>query len=394
MATIRDVALLARVGVGTASRAISGNGAVSADALARVREAVRILDFQPSRTARALASKRLGMIGVHVPTFEGTYFAPILQAIEGELRARDLHMVAASNFGHGSRHEKSLEGMRFLIERECDGILAVDSYARYEDLIALHRQMPRLVLINRVVPGMEDDCFSADHASAGRLAARALLAHGHRDIAVMHSLRHGPDVIARVQGFRDELAQHGLAPAHEFVLEGRLTFAGASEHADAIIAMTSRSVSSFFSSSPARARRAGPSTAQLPFSALFCANDVMAMATLSRLQRAGIGVPQQLSVLGYDGAELGAYTSPALGTVRIASTAVAVHACRHLLNQCYGAELAVQRRFESELLMRESVAQGPHTPLAPRQTRSTRPRSSLRADQPHAEASTTRKGTS
>ena len=343
MATIKDVAQLAQVGVGTASRAISGKGAISADALARVREAVRALDFQPSRTARALASKSLGLVGVHVPTFEGTYFAPILQAIEGELRARDLHMVATSNFGQGSRHDKALNGMRFLIERECDGILAIDCYTRDADLIALRTQMPRLVLVNRGVPGMEGDCFSVDHDAAGHLAARALLAHGHREVALMHSLRHGPDVVARMQGFRDELAAHGLAPAREFALAGRLTFASGWEHAGAIVELAAQPRS-------------------LNFSALFCANDVLAMATLSRLQSAGLRVPQDLSVLGYDGAELGAYTSPTLSTVRIASVELAAQACRHLMNQCYGAGLPVRREFESQLLMRQSVAMGPHAP--------------------------------
>ncbi len=349
MATIKDVALLAQVGVGTASRAISGKGAVSADALARVREAVRALEFQPSRTARALASKSVGMVGVYVPTFEGTYFAPILQAIEGELRARDIHMVAASNFGRGSRRIKALNGLGFLIERECDGILAIDSYTHDADLIALRKPMPRLVLMNRVVHGMEDDCFSADHHSAGRLAARTLLAHGHRDIALMYSERHGPDVMARMQGFDAELAAHGLAPLREFVIDGLLNFANAWEQASAIVALASRSAS-------------------LPFTALFCASDVLAMATLSRLQGAGLRVPQQLSVLGYDGAELGAYTSPALSTVRIASAEVAAHACRHLMNQCYGAALDVQRHFEATVLMRQSVARGPHPPLAARET--------------------------
>jgi LacI family transcriptional regulator len=339
MATIKDVALLAKVGVGTASRAISGKGAVSPEALARVRQAVRALEFRPSRTARALASKRLGMVGVFVPTFEGTYFAPILQAIESELRAHDQHMVAASNFGHGSRRSKSLNGLRFLIERECDGILSVDSYTLDEDLLALRKPTRRLVLINRVVPGLEDDCFSVDHDAAGRLAARALLGKGHRALAAMHSVRHSPDVVVRMAGFRAELAEHGLSPTHEFVIDGLLNFANAWQQAGEILAL-----------------------AQRPFSALFCATDVLAMATLSRLQAAGLRVPQDLSVLGYDGAELSAYTSPALSTVRIPSTEVAAHACRHLINQCYGTGVDVPRRVEPELLMRASVAPGPPSP--------------------------------
>jgi LacI family transcriptional regulator len=197
--------------------------------------------------------------------------------------------------------------------------------------------MGRLVLINRVVPGLEDDCFSIDHHRAGRLAARALLSNGHRALATMHSVRHSSDVVSRMAGFRAELAEHGLLPAQEFVIDGLLNFANAWQQAGEIVALRKR-----------------------PFTALFCATDVLAMATLSRLQAAGIRVPHDLSVLGYDGAELGAYTSPALSTVNVPSTVVATHACRHLINQCYGTRLDLQRHFEAEVVLRQSIAPGPH----------------------------------
>jgi LacI family transcriptional regulator len=347
MATIKDVALLAGVGLGTASRAISGKGAVSASALERVQKAVRSLEFRPSRVARALSSRSLGLVGVYVPTFEGTFFAPALQAIDGELRGSNQHMVAASNFGQGSRREKSLNGMRFLIDRECDGILAIDSYMLDADLVDLRKQVPHLVLVNRIVKGMEVDCFSVDHEAAGRLAARALLDQGHRTVAIMHSLRHGPDVTARVAGFKHELSLLGLAPAGEFIIDGLFTFSNAWHCAGDIVDL---------------ATQAGN---KLPFSALFCASDVLAMATMSRLQGAGIRVPDDLSILGYDDAELAAYTAPSLSTVRIPSTQVAANACRHLINQCYGASLSVQRSFASEVVLRQSLRPGPFasTPL-------------------------------
>lgn len=340
MATIKDVATLAGVGIGTASRAISGKGAVSAMALERVQDAVRTLEFHPSRVARALSSRSQGMVGVYVPTFEGTFFAPILQAIDGELRAGNHHMVAASNFGQGPRSEKSLNGIRFLVDRECDGILAVDSYVLGEDLLQLRKRVRHLVVMNRMVKGLEDDCFSVDHEAAGRLAARALLAQGHRDIAAMHSLRHGPDVTARVAGFKHELSLHGLSLTAEFIIDGLLNFTNAWNKAGVIVGM-----------------------AQRPFTALFCVSDVLAMATLSRLQGAGIRVPQDLSVLGYDDTELAAYTSPALSTIRIPSTQVAANACRHLINLCYGAGLSVQRHFDSQVVLRHSLAPGPHPPI-------------------------------
>jgi LacI family transcriptional regulator len=181
-----------------------------------------------------------------------------------------------------------------------------------------------LVLVNRNVQGLEDTCFSADHEAAGALAARALLAQGHRAIAAMHSLRHGPDVQQRMHGFRRELGVHGLAPVDEFIIEGLLNFGG-------------------------EGGQEGGGAALRCWWVL--------------LHAAGVRVPQDLSVLGYDGAELAAYTSPALSTVRIASTQVAANACRHLMNLCYGTAFEVTRGFDAQLVMRESVAAGPHAPL-------------------------------
>ena len=88
MATIKDVAKLAGVGLGTASRAISGRGSVSDKTLAKVNAAVEALRFRPSNVARALSSKTLGMIGVYVPDFAGIFYGPILQTVDGPVTVK------------------------------------------------------------------------------------------------------------------------------------------------------------------------------------------------------------------------------------------------------------------------------------------------------------------
>ena len=99
------------------------------------------------------------------------------------------------------------------------------------------------------------------------------------------------------------------------------------------------------------------------FSAIFAASDVMAMAAVARLTQSGLSVPGDVSVIGYDDAEFALYGSPPLTTVRVPIADVAANACRHLLNQCYGLALPVERRFVCSLIWRLSVAPGPHPPL-------------------------------
>jgi LacI family transcriptional regulator len=332
MTTIRDVAKLAGVGLGTASRAISGNGVVSTKTLAKVEQAVRTLNFSPSKVARSLSSKTQGLVGIYFPSFEGTYFAPILQAIEKELREQDLHMVTATNFGSGTRRERAVQGMRFLIERQCDGVLVLDTYTHDADLKAFKKQIPHMVVVNRLVPGMVADSFPIDHDLAGRMAAQSLIELGHRRFAVMHSERHSSDVDVRIQAFKSQLQKNKCPKPTEFIIDGLLTFPNAWKTSEQIA-----------------------QSKQINFTALFCATDVVAMAAMSRMQTAGIDIPGQVSVLGYDNAEMAAYTYPSLSTVHIPSKETAVNACRRLLNQTFGLQLPVIRSFQPAMIWRDSV---------------------------------------
>lgn len=347
MATIKDVARLAGVGVGTASRALSGKGSVSADALARVNAAVAELSFSPSTVARALASKSAGMLGVYLPDFSGSFYGPILQTLDRELRAVDRHMVAANGCGHGDARMRALEGVRFLMQRECDGILILSDALFDSDLLDIHARFPRIAVLNRRTAGIDADCFTADHEVGGRLAAQALLERGHRDIAVISGPHRAADNEARMAGFHGELARHHLKVDPAQRAEG--DFTGESGR----LAMRSLL---------ARGQR---------WSAVFAANDLMAMAAVSVLADAGLRVPQDVSVLGYDDSEVAAYTSPRLTSVRIPIDEAARNAAHHLLNRCYGFKLPVTHQFAPRLVWRESVATVTATPRtrAPRKPR-------------------------
>lgn len=331
---------MAGVGVGTASRAISGNGAVAGLTLARVQAAVQALNFRPSPAARALSLRESGMVGVFVPIFEGTFYSPILDCIDGALRAADRHMMAASGYGQGSEAVRALNSLDFLFQRECDGVLALSSHVSDKQFLALYKQNPKLVVLNRSVAGMKANCFSTDHHLAGQLAARALLARGHRSIATIQGSQHGPDIALRMAGFHAELGLHGLQVRAEHQVGGMFTFDSGYAAAATLLK--------------------APKGA---FTAVFCANDVMAMAAIQCLTKAGLRVPQDLSVMGYDDVDFSAYTSPALTTVHVPIREVATNGCRHLLNLCYGLKLPVQRNFQPHVVWRGSVAQGPCKPL-------------------------------
>ena len=116
----------------------------------------------------------------------------------------------------------------------------------------------------------------------------------------------------------------------------------------------------------ARALAAAGPGGRPAFTALFAANDLMAMAAVSALGELGIRVPQDVSVIGYDDSRFAGYTSPPLTTVHVPIDAVSASACRLLLNACYDSELPVERSFPSTVAWRGSVIHGPHPPLCTR----------------------------
>lgn len=343
MSTIKDVARLAGVGVATVSRALSGKGSVSEDTARRVHEAVATLDYRPSTTARALSLQQSGAIGVYVPGFDGHFYSSIVATIDSVLRANGRHMIAANGCGQGSTRQLDLDGIEFLIARDCDGLIVASNSLRDEDLLRLMARVPTMVVVNRHLPGQTDNAFCADHHAGGQLAARALLSRGHRAIATVRGPRNTPDNEARLHGFSAELARHGVVVRPEHSVDGAFDLASGAAAARRLLATV---------------RDGRP-----PFSAVFVANDVMALAVISRLTQAGLRVPEDVSVLGYDDAEFAPFTSPPLTTVRIPTADVTISASRQVLQLCYGVDWPVAREFPPEIVWRQSVGPGPHPPL-------------------------------
>src|SRR5258705_13045937 len=115
MSTIKDVARLAGVGLGPASPVVSGKASVAPATAKRVRRAIEQLNFRPSHAARSLLSGSTQMVGVYIPILKGTFYTPILQTIDAELRAGGRHMVVP--FGPAPAHQggQATEGAQFLI---------------------------------------------------------------------------------------------------------------------------------------------------------------------------------------------------------------------------------------------------------------------------------------
>jgi len=332
VATIKDVAKLAGVGLGTASRVVSGKGSVSPATLAKVKKAIDELGFRPSHAARALLSGSSRMIGVYIPVLSGTFYTPILQIIDTELRAAGLHMVLAFGVGLGDERRQAIEGIEFLVERGCDGLIVMTSALQEEDIAALGLKAGQLVALNHSFDSIAEQCFTVDHVLGGRLAARALLDHKHRRIALIEGPRRLADSAARIEGFDAELRENGIDPDQIWRIESDFSPAGGW----------------------AAARELLESDYQC--TALFCANDEMAVGALSYFQEAGLRVPHDLSVIGYDDTPSAAFSAPRLTSVHMPWREMTQNGINALLNLCYDMQRPVTRNFPVSVTLRASLS--------------------------------------
>lgn len=337
MATLKDVAQLAGVGLGTASRVVSGKGAVSPKTLARVRKAIEELDFRPSHAARSLMSGTSQMVGVYIPFLTGTFYTPILQLIYAELRAAGLNMVVGFGTGSVDERQQAVEGIDFLNQRGCDGVLVMSNSLHADDIAALGPRKSRLVLLNHCLPGMEERCFTVDHKLGGRMAARALLEKKHRKIAVIAGPNTAPDNLERIDGFMDELAQAGIDTDKLWITESNFAPEGGWASAQKLLESGSE------------------------FTAVFCANDEMAMGALSFFQQAGVAVPGDVSVLGYDDTHSAEFTAPRLSSVHMPWTEMTLNGLNCLLNRCYGMNRPYTHDYAVSVTERASLGKAKST---------------------------------
>lgn len=332
MATIKDVARLAGVGLGTASRVVSGKGSVSPATLAKVRAAIEQLDFRPSHAARSLLSGSSRMIGVYIPVLSGTFYTPILQVIDTELRTAGLHMVVAFGVGLGGARQQAIEGIAFLIERGCDGLMLMTNVLKEEDIAALGARQHQVVLLNHYFDSIGAQCFTVDHQLGGQLAARTLIEHGHRRIAVVSGPSSLPDNVVRVDAFMHELAANSIDTAKVWLVERDFSPAGGWSAAKELMASGHACT------------------------AMFCANDEMAVGALSYFQEAGIHVPSELSVIGYDDTPSAEFSAPRLTTVHMPWREMTRNGLNALLNGCYDLQRPVTHDYPVTMTLRASLA--------------------------------------
>lgn len=287
--TIKDVAREARVSVATVSRALNGHENVAEPVRKLVLEVAARLRYTPHAAARSLSSRRTNTIGVVLPDLYGEFFSELMRGIDGVARERRQHLLVSSYHGDQEQQGAALRAMRGRV----DGLLVLSPYAESPGFLTdnLPQSLPT-VLINTYLPDPEHPVLSIDDHAGAMAMTGHLLEVGHRRIAFICGPDLNYDARERLRGFRDALMAFGDA-AHGIELPG--DFDEASGH---------------------RAGQELLAAGTLP-DAVFAANDMMALGCLYAFAQAGVRVPDDVALAGFDDIPLARFVHPSLTTMQV-----------------------------------------------------------------------------
>jgi LacI family transcriptional regulator len=329
-AKLADVARLARVSTATVSRALTCPGKVKPATAARVQLAVQSLGYVAHGAARALASRRTHTIGAVIPTLDNAIFANTVHALQKALDDAGYTLLLAS---HEFDAEVEARVTRTLVERGVDGLVLLGATHHPAVLPMVRSQQIPYVLTWALDGSGTHPCVGFDNRAAAVRITQHLLDLGHREFAMISGVTAGNERAAeRLEGVRQALAAHDLVLAPGRVVEKPYTLSAGREGLREVL-------------------RGGT-----PPTAVMCGNDVLAIGALAECHDAGLKVPKQISVTGFDDLEVAAVVTPALTTVHFPTAELGSYAAQHLLARLAGRSFEMRTELPVDLVVRESTA--------------------------------------
>ncbi|RPD98943.1 HTH-type transcriptional regulator GalR [Candidatus Pantoea deserta] len=330
MATIKDVARLAGVSVATVSRVINNSPKASENSRQAVSQAMEELQYHPNANARALAQQSTETLGLVVGDVSDPFFGAMVKAVD-EVAGQTGNFLLIGNGYHNEQKER--QAIEQLMRHRCAALVVHAKKIPDAELEVLMKQVPGMVLLNRLLKGFESRCIALDDRYGAWLATRHLIQQGHQNIAFICSTHPISDSEDRLQGYYDALKEHGL-PCND-----RLVALGEPDETGGEQAMTELL---------GRGRN---------FTAVACYNDSMAAGALAVLSDNGVRVPEEMSLIGFDDVLVSRYVRPRLTTVRYPIVTMAQQAAELALALAHAQPLPeVTNMFSPTLVRRHSVS--------------------------------------
>ncbi|MBN2795936.1 MAG: LacI family DNA-binding transcriptional regulator [Clostridia bacterium] len=333
--TLKDVAKKAGVGVGTASRVLNNQAHVSEDKRERVLEAIKALNYQPDAIARSLKTKSTHNIGVILNDITNPFYSELFRGLETEAKHSEYSIVFLDLFLQG---DNWIDPVLSFYRSKVDGIVFVGSTVTEEILEACNNYDLPFVYASAALDipkNSVEAVYSVDinNESAAYDATKSLLELGHKDIAlILGSEDDKNSTYFRKIGFERAMSENGVFINEDWVLYGQFSFESGYDAMKKIL-----------------------SSGNIP-SAVFAISDLMAIGAAKAIFEAGLRIPDDISVMGFDGIQNSIYFYPEISTVKQPRYEMGLLAARKLVQLIQGIEVEeTQTILEHEVILRASI---------------------------------------
>lgn len=328
---IRSVAAKAGVSIASVSRTVNGIDTVDPLIAKRVWEAVKDLGYQPNTQARALVSGRSHILGVMISDITNPFFPELIQSFE-EIAVQNGYEIMIGSTAHDPRLlEQVIDRM---LRRNVDGV-AVMTFGVEESVLdrLASRNVP-LVFIDVAPKASGMTALTVDYSLGIGQAVQHLAVLGHRRIAFIAGPKGLHSAALRQKAFQDAARQIGLKIPAQYLVRGNHTLEGGTEAMEGLLQLS-----------------------DVP-TAVMCSNDMTAIGVLHAAADAGLRIPEDLSVVGFDDVHIARYMVPPLTTVQMSCATLARNAFAALRSHIDGHRQSTAGRYEipTQLIVRRSTA--------------------------------------
>ncbi len=303
MVTIKDVAREAGVSVATVSRVWTDADCVSPETRQRVAEVAARLGYSPHGAARSLITRTTFALGVLLPDLYGEFFSEIIRGIDHVVRAAGYHILVSSSHESKDEIDAALRSMRGRV----DGMIIMSSDLEAQRTLRTLQGSFPVVLLNGDAESKAFDTITIENHEGARAMTRHLVARGHRRIAMIAGPERNHDAAERLRGYRTTLTENRIELDESLVVQGDFSELSGHLAVTQLLALESRPT------------------------AIFAANDSMAIGALSALRENDLRVPHDMAVAGFDDIPLARYMNPPLSTVHVDISQLGARAAALLL---------------------------------------------------------------
>ncbi|SDO19440.1 transcriptional regulator, LacI family [Paenibacillus sp. yr247] len=326
MTTIKDVALRAGVAVSTASYALSGSSKISRTTREKVQQAAKELNYQKNGFAMDLKRRSSKTILLILKDLSGPYYSELIRGVQAVTISNGFDLIACSSVGGSDS-----TAYKFLTERRVDGAIVLDKNIETDFLRDTAREGCPIVCLDRIIDSDFIMNISADNIQGGFLAAEHLIQLGHRDIGWIGGPVTSFNNQLRKQGFLNALKLYDIQERQKWMLVGNFTQEGG-YHATKLLLMNEHRPT-----------------------AIFYANDEMALGGYKAIREKGLSIPADLSVIGFDDIHVAEYIHPALTTIRQPKFEIGTMAAHLILQALSGEYVKRKHELSIELIARDST---------------------------------------